>query len=146
MSSRVSPLLVVAVALLRAEGQVLMQQRPPGKAHAGLWEFPGGKLEAGESAEIAACREIAEELGVVLRPADLVPVGFASNGGGLVILLYACRAWEGQPAALEGGDIGWFALVDVAGLAMPPLDYPLAEALLRAAPRVCGEAGHPCAR
>ena len=75
------PVWVAAVALLDGGGRVLMQRRPEGREHGGLWEFPGGKVEPGESGEMAARRELAEELGVVVEPADLAPVGFASNGG-----------------------------------------------------------------
>ena len=124
---------VVAVALL-AGGRVLMQQRPVGKQHGGLWEFPGGKVEKGEGPRAAAVRELAEELGVAIAPGDLAEVGFAAHEPGeggrpLVILLYACQRWQGEPQALEAAAFGWFAPGAVGDLAMPPLDYPLARAL-----------------
>lgn len=132
---------MVAVALVARDGTVLMQQRGFDAAHGGLWEFPGGKLEPGETPEQAAVRELHEELGIVLAIPDLDPVGFASGhtaprgeGGAtrpLIILLYACRAWEGAPVALEAADLAWLAPGAIAGLAMPPLDYPLARALCR---------------
>jgi 8-oxo-dGTP diphosphatase len=119
-------------------GRVLMQQRSAGGVHGGLWEFPGGKLELGESPEQAAARELQEELGIVIDPADLMPIGFASGqtaGSGatrpLVILLYACRRWSGSPAPNAAAQLAWCDLKDVPALAMPPLDYPLADALQR---------------
>ncbi|WP_256376804.1 NUDIX domain-containing protein [Novosphingobium sp. BW1] len=140
MAKNLTPLVVVAVALVDAQGHVLMQQRPEGTMHAGLWEFPGGKVDPGESAEQAAVREMEEELAVGLDSSSLVPVGFASGllgegGGGasgrraLVLLLYATRAWEGTPVSQEGGQAQWYAPQGLGELAMPPLDYPLADAL-----------------
>nr|WP_281384394.1 (deoxy)nucleoside triphosphate pyrophosphohydrolase [Novosphingobium flavum] len=126
-------MLVVAAALISADGRICMQQRPLGKNHGGLWEFPGGKVEAGEGPRAALVREIEEELGARLDEAALVPVGFADSapgaGAGLVILLYACRSWRGEVRCLEGEAIGWYAPGEVSALAMPPLDYPLAEQL-----------------
>jgi len=119
-------MLVVAVAMVAADGRVCLQRRPECKAHGGLWEFPGGKVEPGESPAEAITREIAEELGVALDPAVTAPCGFAADRRH-VILLYACRRWEGEPAALEGGAIAWFAPDTLSGQPMPPLDYPLAE-------------------
>jgi 8-oxo-dGTP diphosphatase len=128
-------MIVAAVALIDAEGRVLLQRRRADRGHGGLWEFPGGKLEPGEGPEAAAMREMAEELGVAIAPAALDPVGFASgaraDGGGIVILLYACRTWRGEPRCLDAEAIGWFEPAAVPGLAMPPLDYPLAAALNR---------------
>ncbi|VWX51229.1 hypothetical protein NOVOSPHI9U_40022 [Novosphingobium sp. 9U] len=98
-----APIWVVAVALVNSECKVLMQRRPGESAHGGLWEFPGGKLEAGESPQIAGVRELAEELGVIVSPGDLVPISFAvgetaGSGAGakrpLTILLHACRTWQ----------------------------------------------------
>jgi 8-oxo-dGTP diphosphatase len=100
VSERLFP--VVAAALVDAQGRVLVQQRPPGKQMAGLWEFPGGKLESGETPEAALVRELAEELGIAVDPADLAPLTFASEplgGKHLLLLLYLCRAWTGAPAA-----------------------------------------------
>ena len=121
---------VVAVALIDDSGRWLMHRRPSGKHHAGLWEFPGGKVETGETPANALVREIAEELGVALSPEHLDPCGFAQNRGEgaqlpIVILLYTCRAWAGEPQALEGGEIEWFAPEDAAMLDKPPLDHAL---------------------
>lgn len=133
---------VVAAALLADDGRILLHRRAPGKHHALLWEFPGGKVEPGESACAAILREIAEELGVALDPQALAPVSFAQGAGQPhLILLYACRLWQGQPRALEwpqeaeGEGLEWFTPAKVVALAeggaMPPLDVPLAMALLR---------------
>lgn len=130
-----TPVLVSAVALLDAGPRVLMQRRRSQAMHGCLWEFPGGKLEPGEAPETAAVREIAEELGITVAVGDLSPIGFASNGGEaaapLVILLYMCRRWTGDPQPHDADELGWFACDALTGLAMPPLDYPLAEALVR---------------
>jgi 8-oxo-dGTP diphosphatase len=127
--------LVVAVALIGPDGRVCMQQRPLAKQHGGLWEFPGGKVEPGEDARAALVREIQEELDVRLLPADLVPVGFADDGAGqgrgIVILLYTCRRWVGRIRCVEGESLAWYAPDEMAALAMPPLDYPLATALCK---------------
>jgi 8-oxo-dGTP diphosphatase len=132
-------MLVVAVALVGVDGSVLMQRRRLGRAHGGLWEFPGGKIEPGEIAEEAAVREIAEELGLAIRASSLRPVGFASDPGvagkpSPLILLFRCDDWAGEPQCLDAEEIAWVAPQALAGLAMPPLDYPLARALLRMAP------------
>lgn len=134
-----TPLLVVAAALIAGDGRVLMQRRRLTSEHGGLWEFPGGKLEPGESPESALVREIDEELGIALDRDALVPLAFASGPVGeaagrpaLVILLYSCRDWAGAPACHDGEEIRWFALDALTGLAMPPLDYPLAKALISA--------------
>ena len=128
------PMLVSAVALIDPAGRVLMQRRPDGGAHGGLWEFPGGKLEPGESPETAAVREIEEELGVHLADFDLRPVTFASgphpSAGSLVLLLYACNVWRGEPLCHGGAGIGWFARDALKALAMPPLDVVCTPALL----------------
>jgi 8-oxo-dGTP diphosphatase len=121
---------VVAVALVRQDGHVLMQQRPFGKAHGGLWEFPGGKVDAGESLDSALIREIDEELGIGLDAETLTPLTFAAIAGEpFVILLYTCRQWRGEPRCLEGEAIGWFAPAELEGLEMPPLDVPLVKTL-----------------
>lgn len=124
---------VVAVALLRGDGCVLMQRRPEGKQHGGLWEFPGGKIDPGESAGQAAQREMEEELGVGLERDALIPVSFAEQAQGrrLLLLLYAARTWQGAPVAMEGQHFEWVAPHDLMALDMPPLDVPLAAALLR---------------
>ncbi|MDE8654351.1 NUDIX domain-containing protein [Novosphingobium album (ex Liu et al. 2023)] len=132
-----TPLLVSAVALIGPAGTVFMQRRHLASVHGGLWEFPGGKAEAGEHPEATAIRELAEELGIHLRREDLVPAGFAAGQTHdarrtLVILLYACRRWQGEPHGHEAEETGWFDPAALAGLAMPPLDYPLAAQLHRA--------------
>jgi len=128
-------LIVAAVALVDERGLVLMQKRHENSMHGGLWEFPGGKLESGESARQAAVREISEELGLTVAFADLEPVTFASgpsNGAGsteLVILLYSCRRWQGVLHCVAADAIAWVKTDELIALDMPPLDYPLAEAL-----------------
>lgn len=121
---------VVAVALIDPAGRVLMQQRPVGKAHGGLWEFPGGKVEQGESLIGALVREIEEELGIALAPQDLYPLSFAANPSDPhVVLLYTCRIWDGAPQCLEGEALDWFTMDQLPALPMPPLDVPLARAV-----------------
>jgi 8-oxo-dGTP diphosphatase len=121
---------VVAVALIDVGGRVLMQQRRSGAEHGGLWEFPGGKVEPGESLVESLCREISEELGIALNADALEPLSFASDPAlPYVILLYTCRDWVGEPLCLDGEAIGWFAIGEIAALPMPPLDVPLARAL-----------------
>lgn len=128
------PLLVVAAALIDQAGRVLVQQRPPGKGHAGLWEFPGGKLESGETPEAALVRELREELGITVDPATLEPLTFASaplDDRRLILLLYVCRAWAGTPQAYEATALQWDFPVALRVLPMPPADVPLVEALVR---------------
>ena len=127
------PRLVVAAALERPDGCVLMQRRPAGKAHAGLWEFPGGKVDAGEAADAALARELAEELGIAVATADLIPTTFAADAG-LVLLLFRCRRWMGKPHALEASALCWEVPARLARLPMPPLDVPLVAALAVAGP------------
>lgn len=121
---------VVAGAIADNGGRLLMQQRPPGKRHAGLWEFPGGKVELGESPRAALVRELNEELGIAALGDELMPLAFAESqpGGGepgIVILLYRVGAFQGQPVADDGAAIGWFAPADIARLPLPPLDADL---------------------
>jgi 8-oxo-dGTP diphosphatase len=124
--------LVVAAALMADDGRILLQKRRLGTAFGGLWEFPGGKIEDGETPEMALVREIYEELGVQLAVEDVEAVGFAHHQDQPhLILLYMCRKWIGDVQCLDGAAIGWFTSDEVAGLAMPPLDYPLVKALLR---------------
>jgi 8-oxo-dGTP diphosphatase len=127
-------MVVVAAALERGDGRILMQRRPAGKAHAGLWEFPGGKVEPGETPRAALVREVNEELAIALDPASLSPACFADDrlaghGNAIVILLYNARAWSGAPRAVEGGEVAWFTRSEIAALAMPPLDCELLERL-----------------
>lgn len=127
---------VVAVALVDGDGRVLLQQRPPGKAMAALWEFPGGKVEPGEVPETALIRELHEELGIDVAAACLAPATFASAPLGerhLLLLLYTCRKWRGQPQPLHASALRWVRPVEMHALAMPPADRPLIgliEALL----------------
>jgi 8-oxo-dGTP diphosphatase len=130
-------LIVAAAALFDGEGRVLLAQRPEGKALAGLWEFPGGKLEAGESPEEGLARELLEELGVVVAPGDFTPVGFSSAplaDGHLLMPLWAATRWTGEPRGLEGQALAWVAPDDLDARAMPPADGPLCD-LLRARAR-----------
>ena len=123
-------LCVVAGLLIDRDGQWLMHRRPFGKAHGGLWEFPGGKVEAGETPEAALVRELAEELAVSIEPASLTPLAFASEGAQLdrrpiTLLLYRIAQWHGVPTAVEGGSITWMYPHEAADLEKPPLDRDL---------------------
>jgi 8-oxo-dGTP diphosphatase len=123
---------VVAAALIDGEGRVLVAQRPAGKSLAGLWEFPGGKIEPGETPEAALVRELAEELGIGVEAAALEPLGFASHGYGdfhLVMLLFGCRRWTGAPHGREMQPLQWGSVEALALLPMPPADVPLLAAL-----------------
>ena len=123
---------VVAAALIDAEGRVLVAQRPEGKSLAGLWEFPGGKIEPGETPEAALVRELAEELDIVVAAEALAAHSFVSHGYPdfhLLMLLYLCRDWQGEPNSLEGQPLRWATMADLAGLPMPPADIPLLESL-----------------
>ena len=134
MLSESTLLLVVAVAMIDAEGRVLVQQRPEGKPMAGLWEFPGGKIEHGELPEAALIREIEEELGVELARASLSPAIFASEGLGarhLLLLLYLVREWRGEPEARHASALQWLKPGELRGLPMPPADEPLIALLER---------------
>jgi 8-oxo-dGTP diphosphatase len=121
-------LLVVAVALVDADGRVLIAQRPEGKAMAGLWEFPGGKLAPGEAPEAALIRELREELGISVKAACLAPLTFASHAYAdfhLLMPLYVCRRWEGFVQPLEGQALKWVRPKDLRDYPMPPADAPL---------------------
>jgi len=121
-------LMVVAAALVDADGRVLVQQRPPGTSMAGLWEFPGGKIEPGETPEAALVRELHEELGIVVDHTCLAPAAFASEGLGdrhLLLLLYALRKWTGIPEARHATALRWLRPVQLHAQAMPPADRPL---------------------
>jgi 8-oxo-dGTP diphosphatase len=139
MAKKAGTMIVVAAALADREGRVLLQRRPEGKAMAGLWEFPGGKMEEGERPEAALVRELAEELGISVDEIALEPAAFASadNGGRrMLLLLYLCRAWRGEPAALHASELAWVAPADMARRPMPPADMPLVERLIGLVARV----------
>jgi 8-oxo-dGTP diphosphatase len=129
---------VVAAALLDDDGRILLQQRAPGRAMAGLWEFPGGKVEDGELPEAALARELAEELGIGVAAEDVVPACFASapvGGRHMILLLYLCRRWRGEPAALDASALVWLRPAEMRPGEMPPADaplIPLLDALLAA--------------
>jgi 8-oxo-dGTP diphosphatase len=126
-------LLVVACALIDADGRVLLAKRPLGRPLAGLWEFPGGKLEPGETPEVALIRELAEELGITVPPKCLAPFTFASHSYEafhLLMPLYLCRTWEGVVTARQGQELAWVRAKRLADYAMPPADGPL-KAMLR---------------
>lgn len=119
---------VVAALLVDDAGRVLVQQRPQGTAMAGLWEFPGGKIEAGESPETALVRELAEELGITVLPDACEPLTFASATLGqkhLILLLFRCTAWQGEPRALHATALRWATVAELYSLPMPPADLPL---------------------
>ena len=121
-------LLVVAVALVDRDDRVLIAQRPKGKALADLWEFPGGKIDAGERPEEALIRELHEELGILVKPACLAPLTFASHSYDdfhLLMPLYVCRRWEGFLQSLEGQALKWVRPKDMRAYPMPPADEPL---------------------
>ena len=124
--------LVAAVALIDADGRVLLAQRPEGKSMAGLWEFPGGKVEPGETPEAALIRELEEELGIGTWQSCLAPLTFASHGYPdfhLLMPLFACRKWEGIARAREGQTLAWVAPRDLRSYPMPPADLPLIPVL-----------------
>jgi 8-oxo-dGTP diphosphatase len=126
--------LVAACVLLDADGRLLIAKRPEGRPLAGLWEFPGGKVEHGETPEHALVRELAEELGVEIAIADLAPLTFASHGYRefhLLMPLYLCRRWRGTLAAHEGQELAWVTPGELDGYQMPPADEPLKAVLLR---------------
>lgn len=120
--------LVVAAALVDDDGRVLIAQRPQGKQLAGLWEFPGGKVEAGETPELALIRELDEELGITVKQACLAPFVFASHtyeSFHLLMPLFLIRRWEGEPEAREHTAIKWVRPNDMRNFPMPPADAPL---------------------
>ncbi len=120
--------LVSAVALVDADGRVLIAQRPEGKSMAGMWEFPGGKIEAGETPEAALIRELQEELGINTWSSCLAPLTFASHSYEnfhLLMPLFACRKWEGIPQGREGQTLKWVYAKDLRDYEMPPADIPL---------------------
>jgi len=121
-------ILVVAVALIDVDGRVLIAQRPEGEKMAGLWEFPGGKVDPGEAPETALIRELNEELGIDVTESCLAPFTFASHAYDdfhLLMPLYVCRVWEGQVSPQEGQAIRWVRPLDLRDYPMPPADAPL---------------------
>lgn len=126
--------LVAAVALIDARDRVLLAQRPAGKKMAGLWEFPGGKVEPGETPEQALARELAEEIAVAVEGTAFQPLTFASHAYDhfhLLMPLYLCRQWRGVPEGREGQALRWVPVRQLADWAMPPADGPLVAALAR---------------
>jgi 8-oxo-dGTP diphosphatase len=132
LEKNLTPVEVVAAALIDGEGRVLMQRRRLDRAHGGLWEFPGGKLKSGESPEIGLIREIAEELGIAIAAPALAWVARAQEPAGpVVISLYTCRQWLGEPQLLDADQMAWVLPADLPELEMPPLDVTLTRELLR---------------
>ena len=126
-------LLVAAAALIDSDDRVLIAQRPPGKALAGLWEIPGGKDDAGERPEACLIRELAEELGIVVKEDCLAPLTFASHAYEdfhLLMPLWVCRRWEGLVRPLEGQAVKWVRSRQLRDYPMPPADAPLIPALI----------------
>jgi 8-oxo-dGTP diphosphatase len=120
--------LVAACALIDADGRVLIAKRPAGRSMAGLWEFPGGKVEAGETPEASLIRELKEELAITVNEACLAPLTFASHGYPdfhLLMPLYVCRRWEGTVQAQEGQELAWVRPNRLRDYPMPPADVPL---------------------
>lgn len=128
--------LVAAAALIDGDGRLLVTQRPEGKHLAGTWEFPGGKVDEGETPEFALMRELEEELGIETRPCCFAPVGFVSHSYEsfhLLMPLFICRVWRGIPKGMEGQAIKWIRPQELYSLEMPPADLPLIEPLINAA-------------
>lgn len=124
--------LVAAVVLVDTDGRVLLAQRPEGKSMAGLWEFPGGKVDPGETPETALIRELREELGIDVAASCLAPFTFASHAYPdfhLLMPLYVCRKWSGIPLAREGQRLAWVRLARLIDYSMPPADKPLVAML-----------------
>ncbi len=131
-SAALPVVLVVAVALVDVDGRVLIAQRPEGKAMAGLWEFPGGKVEDGEAPETALIRELREEIGIDVTENCLAPFPFASHAYEkfhLLMPLYVCRVWDGEVTAREGQALKWVRPRDLRNYPMPPADVPLVAML-----------------
>ena len=132
MSEGLPTVLVSAVALIDRDGRVLLAQRPAGKRMAGLWEFPGGKIETGETPEAALIRELGEELGIDTAESCLAPLTFASHSYDdfhLLMLVYVCCKWSGTPRPLEGGELALVRASRLRDYDMPPADIPLIPVL-----------------
>ena len=124
--------LVSAVALIDKDSRILLAERPVGKALAGMWEFPGGKVHAGETPEAALIRELKEELGIDVQESCLAPFTFVTHeyeNFRLLMLLYVCRKWQGIPQGLEGQKLTWKRVNEMSDLPMPPADKPLVASL-----------------
>jgi 8-oxo-dGTP diphosphatase len=131
--AHINVILVVACALVDADKRVLIAQRPPGRTMAGLWEFPGGKVEPGERPEATLIRELHEEIGITVQEACLAPLTFASHAYDdfhLLMPLYVCRRWEGGAIAREGQQLAWVRANKLRDYAMPPADIPLIPHLI----------------
>ncbi|MTI18265.1 8-oxo-dGTP diphosphatase MutT [Rhodobacteraceae bacterium RKSG542] len=125
--------IVAACALIDADGRILLAQRPEGKSLAGFWEFPGGKVENGETLEDTLIRELSEELGITVKKECLAPLTFASHGYEdfyLLMPLYVCRRWTGTPVGVEGQALKWVKPVRLRDYKMPPADEPLIPHLM----------------
>jgi 8-oxo-dGTP diphosphatase len=130
--SQLPLVLVSAVALVDIDGRILLAQRPAHKSMGGLWEFPGGKIEAGESPEAALIRELQEELDINTSESCLAPLSFASHAYDdfhLLMMLFVCRRWHGQPRPVEGGTLKWVRPNQLRDYPMPPADIPLIPVL-----------------
>ena len=126
----VDRVMVSAVALIDRDGRVVLATRPKGKEYECLWEFPGGKVDEGESPERALVRELTEELGISTEESCLAPFSFGTSPDrNIVLLLFACSKSDGTPTGLEGQDLKWVAPNDLLGLDTPPIDRPLAAQL-----------------
>lgn len=127
--------LVSAIALINDRNEVLLAERPEGKSMAGLWEFPGGKVEPGETPEDCLARECKEELGITIDPSDLHPLTFASHtyeDFHLLMPVFACRKWRGEPEGMEGQRIAFATAEDLSSYPMPPADAPMLDDIHRA--------------
>jgi 8-oxo-dGTP diphosphatase len=128
MQANLKLVLVAAAALVDRDGRVLIAQRPAGKSMGGLWEFPGGKVNNGETPEFALMRELEEELGIETRPCCFSPIGFASHGYEdfhLLMPLFVCRTWKGTPQAREHAALKWVKAHQLYDYPMPAADIPL---------------------
>jgi 8-oxo-dGTP diphosphatase len=126
-------LFVAAAALIDQSGRILVQKRPEGKPMAGLWEFPGGKVEKGETPELALVRELNEELSIAVEQPDIIPVTFASESvedQHLILLFYLCRKWSGDVFSPDALELQWLPAEAIRDLPMPPADGPLVQKLI----------------